>query len=433
MLEHKTIKGRTAAAIAASIETGLFRRKTGQDERLPTVRDLADALKVSPATVAAAYRILRSRGLISGQGRRGTRAATRREAAPAAPRATATAAGAMDLASGNPDPALLPPLEPAIRSIDTSPHLSDAPPQLRALTAFAASEFSADGIDTPFVAIVGGARDALERTLREHLRTGDSVAVEDPGYPGVLDLLRSTALNPVPFALDDEGPLPDSVEQALRRGCRAIVITPRAQNPTGAAITPSRAADLQRVLRSFTNALLIENDYAAPIAGAPLITLVTESRPHWAIIRSTSQFLSPDLRLAVMAGDELTIARVRSRQAAGAGWVSGILQQLATAMWSDPSSARRLARAAGIYTQRREALLTALRARHIDARGRTGLNVWIPVREEHRVTHGLAERGWAVAPGERFRVVSPPAIRVTTATLTPPDAERFAGDLAAVR
>jgi DNA-binding transcriptional MocR family regulator len=101
-------------------------------------------------------------------------------------------------------------------------------------------------------------------------------------------------------------------------------------------------------------------------------------------------------------------------------------------MWSDPSSARRLARAAGIYAQRREALLAALRARDIDAYGRTGLNVWIPVREEHRVTHGLAERGWAVAAGERFRIASPPAIRVTTATLTPPDAERFADALSEV-
>ena len=432
MLIQKAIKGRTAAAIAASVESSLFQARIGRDDRLPTVRDLAASLKVSPATVAAAYRILRSRGLIAGEGRRGTRVAVG-SVTPGTPQAATDVAASIDLASGNPDPALLPPLEPALRSIDTSPHLYGAPAQLRALATFAASEFATDGIDARCVAVAGGALDAIERTLREHLRTGDSVAVEDPGYPGILDGLRAAGLNPVPCPIDDDGPLPDAIEHALRRGCRAIVVTPRAQDPTGAAISQARAADLRRVLRPFASVLLIENDYAAPIAGAPCITLVDESRPHWVVIRSTSAFLGPDLRLAVMTGDELTIARILNRQAAGARWVSGILQQLALAMWSDPSSARRLARAADIYAQRREALLTALRARHIDARGRSGLSVWIPVREEHRVTHGLAERGWAVAPGERFRIASPPAIRVTTATLTPPDAERLADDLAAVR
>jgi DNA-binding transcriptional MocR family regulator len=319
-----------------------------------------------------------------------------------------------------------------MRFLDMTPRLYGDPTELRALIMFAVGEFSADGIDARHVAILGGALDAIERTLREHLRPADAVAVEDPCFPGVLDLLRSSGFKVVPFSVDDEGPIPESVEQAVRRRCHAVVVTPRAQNPTGAAITASRAADLQRVLRPFTNVLVIENDYAAPIAGAPPVTVVNESRAHWAVVRSVSKFLGPDLRLAVTAGDELTIARVRSRQATGARWVSGILQQLALAMWSDPSSARRLARAAEIYAQRREALLAALRTRRIEARGRTGLNVWIPVLEEHRVTHALAERGWAVAPGERFRIASPPAVRVTTATLTPPDADRFADALAGV-
>jgi DNA-binding transcriptional MocR family regulator len=133
-----------------------------------------------------------------------------------------------------------------------------------------------------------------------------------------------------------------------------------------------------------------------------------------------------------MAGDPLTIARVQGRQSLGARWVSGILQQLALAMWSDPSSGRRLARAAEIYAQRRAALVAALAARGIDARGRSGLNVWVPVSEESLVTHALAERGWAVAAGERFRIASPPGIRVTTAALTPPEIDRFADALADV-
>jgi DNA-binding transcriptional MocR family regulator len=156
----------------------------------------------------------------------------------------------------------------------------------------------------------------------------------------------------------------------------------------------------------------------------------TAGAARWAVVRSTSKFLGPDLRLAVVAGDELTIARVRGRQSLGPLWVSTILQQLALALWADPASGRRLARAGEIYAQRRAALLDALETRAIKAHGRSGLNVWIPVRDEARITQRLSSSGWAVAPGERFRIASPPGIRVTIATLAPPDAARFAAALA---
>ena len=427
---QRWITGTTAATIAHSIEQGLHRGRTAPGDLLPTVRELAEGLEVSPATVAAAYKALRHRGLISGHGRRGTVVA-RRPPAPSSARHELAATGAVDLATGNPDPSLLPPLAPALGAISPEPHLYGASQHVRAFTTFAAGEFEADGIDARFVTVVSGALDGIERILREHLRPGDHVAVEDPSFPGLLDLLKASAFVVVPFAVDDQGPVPEDVDAALRRRCHAIVVTPRAQNPTGAAISERRARDIQRILRGHPDVLLIENDCAGPISGAPSTTLTAAAR-RWAVVRSTSKFLGPDLRVAVMAGDELTISRVQGRQALGARWVSGILQQLALAMWSDPSSGRRLARAADTYAQRRTALLDALAARGVEARGRSGLNVWVPVREESVVTRALAERGWAVAAGERFRIASAPAVRVTTATLAPPETERFADALADV-
>ena len=429
---HKWIAGSTAAAIASSIEQGLHRGRTGPGDPLPTVRDLAEGLKVSPATVAAAYKLLRHRGLISGHGRRGTLVARRAPTLLSAASGHApAAAGAIDLTTGNPDPALLPPLAPALAAISPEPRLYGAPQHIRPFVTFAAGEFEADGIDARFVTVVSGGLDGIERILREHLRPGDHVAVEDPGFPGLLDLLKASAFLVLPFGVDDEGPLPQEFEAALRRKCHAVVITPRAQNPTGAAITDRRARELRRIIRGFPDVVLVENDCAGPISGAPPVTL-TGGVQRWAVVRSTSKFLGPDLRVAVMAGDELTVSRVQGRQSLGARWVSGILQQLALAMWSDPSSGRRLARAADIYAQRRTALLDALASRGIEARGRSGLNVWVPVREESTVTHGLAERGWAVAAGERFRIASPPGIRVTIATLASPDTGHFADALAEV-
>ena len=425
------VSGRTAAAIAASLEQQLHARTRGPGDSLPTVRELAATLRVSPATVAAAYRILRTRGMVAGQGRRGTRVA----AGPVAPvqsAAPAVPAGAVDLATGNPDPLLLPAVEPALHAIEDDVRLYGDQPETGGLVAFASAEFEADGVPGRSVAVLSGAMDAIERVLREHLRPGDGVAIEDPSFPGLIDLISASGYTAMPFGNDDEGPLPDAVHAAVTRGCRAIITTPRAQNPTGAALNAARAIELKRILRAFPELLVIENDYAAPIAGATFQTARADSRNRWTVIRSTSKFLGPDLRVAVMAGDDLTVSRVRGRQALGARWVSHILQQLTLALWSDPSSGRRLARAGEIYAQRRRAALAALREYGIEARGASGFNIWIPVRDEAHVVRELSDRGWAVAAGERFRIRSGPGIRVTVSTLPPAEAARFAADLAAV-
>jgi DNA-binding transcriptional MocR family regulator len=423
------IRGRTAGDIGRSIEQELHGGRLPPGAPLPPIRELAATLRVSPATVAAAYKALRTRGLVCGSGRGGTRVAPH-PPSPVSNARAAVAAGLIDLATGNPDPLLLPPLDGALRAITHAPRLYGEPAESAPLTRFAAAELEADGIHAPATTIVSGALDGIERLLREHLRPGDAVAVEDPGFPALLDLLAAAGFAPLPVALDEEGLRPDPLAVALSRA-RALILTPRAQNPTGAVMTSARAADLRRILRTQAGLLLIENDPVSAVAGAPAITL-SGAVSRWAIVRSVSKFLGPDLRLAVVAGDELTIARVEGRHALGPRWVSSILQQLALSLWSDPASGRLLARAGEIYAQRRAAMLAALAARGIAASGRSGFNVWIPVRQEAAVVAALAERGWGVMPGERFRLRAPPAIRVTVSTLTAADAERFADDLSHV-
>ena len=428
-MKHISFRGATAFEIADSIER--HARTVDSDEQLPTIRELATTLRVSPVTVAAAYRLLHARGLAVGHGRRGTR--LRAQSAPQLPtlRSTRAADGVLDLATGNPDPALLPSTDAALRGLHADSHLYGEPAELRSLIAFATAEFEADGIPAAAVTVTSGALDALERVLREHTRAGDRIVVEDPTLPGFLDLIASLGLTPQPCAIDHEGLQPDAFARSLSPQTKAVIVTPRGQNPTGSAMSTRRATDLSRLLRRRSHVVPIEIDPLGPVSGAPMATLSDPPPEHWVSVKSTSKFLGPDLRVAVVAGDATTIARVERRQALGARWVSHLLQRLTLSLWSDPSSGRRFARAADVYAQRRQALIDALAAYKITAYGRSGLNVWIPVREETATVQALAERGWGVAAGERFRIRSAPAIRVTTSALVPDEAQRFAADFAA--
>jgi DNA-binding transcriptional MocR family regulator len=167
------------------------------------------------------------------------------------------------------------------------------------------------------------------------------------------------------------------------------------------------------------------------VAGADYVPLHGTSS-HWAVIRSLSKVIGPDLRIALMAGDPLTISRVEGRQLLGPGWVSHLLQQVAAQLLGSASTTKLIARAERTYATRRQTLIEALGEHGIDAYGRSGLGVWIPLQEEAATTRLLLERGWAVSPGERYRLGSLPGIRITTTALEAAEAGELAAALAEI-
>jgi DNA-binding transcriptional MocR family regulator len=208
-------------------------------------------------------------------------------------------------------------------------------------------------------------------------------------------------------------------------------VTPRGQNPVGAAQDADRARELREVLDRHPDVLLIEDDHLGPVAGCALHTLAPRRR--WAATRSVAKALGPDLRLAILTGDEQTVSRVRGRQLCGPGWVSHVLQTLVFELWGDEQTRQGVQHACAVYAERRESLINALAERAVPASGASGLNVWVPVAEEASVMAALLQRGWVVAPGVRYRLgASAPAIRITSATLTSPESLQLAEDLADV-
>lgn len=414
---------------ANSIAEDMERRIRGglmeEGERLPSIRSLAEELGLSPATVAAAYQRLRNRGLVVAT-RRGTVVAPK----PELPVRSAVSGKAIgrDVSDGNPDLRLLPDLgrlDPTAEPIQYGESQN-----LTALVELGREMFESDGVPAEHIAVVGGSHDGVERALAAHLLPGDRVGVEDPGYAGSHDLVRAMGLVGYPVLVDDEGPIPGDMERALIDGLAAVVLTNRAQNPTGAALSENRARELALVFDRYPEVLVIEDDHAGPVCGAPFRTTVTEERNRWIVVRSFGKYLAPDLRVALMVGDGLTLRRVQSKQLVGTGWVSQMLQRLVVRGLSDVECVAALEAAERSYRERRERLLDELRERGVPASAPSGFNVWIPVDRETEVWGRLRDAGWVVAPGEAFRIESDPAIRVTISSLDLEDMSPLAEDIA---
>ena len=417
------IDGTTAAGIAASVRdlVGIGRMRAG--DALPPIRSLAQELGVNRNTVAAAYRLLVTAGVAETHGRGGTAIAL----VPDVDRDGASLRRELvDLASGNPDPSLLPDVVPYVRGYETS--LYGAPAEHEALSAWAQDRLGED-VGQPFrVVVTHGAVDAIERLLAAHLTRGDAVAVEDPCFLAHISTLRLNGFAAAPVAVDACGMSARGLEQALEGGARAVICTPRAQNPTGASVTPERAEELRAVLARHPHVLVIEDDHFWALSAAPYQRVTPAGMPRWALVRSVAKFLGPDLRVALVAADELTADRLHARLGPATTWVSHLLQHAVAGMLADPQVERLRAAARDAYAERAALLVAALRARGVElAIAPDGLNVWL----DTTVTPGaLAARGWRVRPADAFAVGKTiNAVRVTTSTLTADQAEAFAADL----
>lgn len=375
--------------------------------RLPTVRELASELGVSPATISQAWQALARAGLIESRGRAGS--FVRRGAAEGpATRMRGMAAPndpvRLDLSRGTPDPLVLPPLGPAISRISARADVGSYQdePVLPGLAAVLRDSWPSEAES---IAVVDGALDAISRTLDQVVRFGDRVVVEHPGFPPFLDLLDLLGAEAIPVAIDEHGMSPDGLAAALRRRPSAVLLQPRAQNPTGASMTPARVEALARVIRStegVDDLVVIEDDHSGLISTEGDVTLGAHLPDRVVHVRSFAKSHGPDLRIAAVGGPRDLIGRIMARRMLGPGWTSRLLQSILLDLLTDGAAIDAVAEARRAYYTRQRALGDALRARGVPVMHADGINLWMPVLSERSTLVQLAAAGIRVAGGTPF-------------------------------
>ncbi|MCU1414683.1 MAG: aminotransferase class I/II-fold pyridoxal phosphate-dependent enzyme [Microbacteriaceae bacterium] len=420
-----------AAAVARLITSG----DLAPGDRLPTVRELASDLSVSPATVSHAWQALSGVGLIVSRGRSGSfvRAAPRKWLPPRYQGlAGQLEATRLDLSTGTPDPELLPGLGSAFSKASmrasTASYLEQ--PVIPELEQVLRDTWP---YPVQTITVVDGALDALSRAMELVVRFGDRVVVEDPGFPPIFDLLEHFGAVRVPVGGDAEGMRPDLLAEALTLRPAAIVLQPRAQNPTGRSLTRERAGQLADVIhrsRHASDAVVLEDDHSGAIATADDVSLGSWLPGQVLHIRSFSKSHGPDLRIAGVGGPTELVERLVARRILGPGWTSRMLQTMLHDLLTDRVSVQEVAHARDTYHSRQLRLSEALLAHGVALPAGDGINTWLPVADERAAIVHLAAAGIRAAAGTPFQAGAGPGFVRVTVGLVRDDFDSVAENLA---
>lgn len=315
-----------------------------------------------------------------------------------------TATGTLDLSTGTPDTELLPSLAPVISRLPTDITITSYidRPVLAELEAVLHERW-------PFPAeamtVLDGAVDALDRLITATVSFGDTVVVEDPTFPPILDMLERAGANICGVALGDEGVDLSALRKALGQNPTLAIFQLQAQNPTGISTTPRRAAAVAELFRTMApNTWIVEDNHIGDLAIDRSITLGSYLPDRVVHVHSFSKSHGPDLRIAAVGGAAAPINEVIDRRRLGPSWTSRLIQHVLLSLISSNEVIEIVSRAADTYASRRETLITGLNADGILVGEAEGLNLWVPVADGQRSVVALALDGIGVAAGAPFQL-----------------------------
>jgi DNA-binding transcriptional MocR family regulator len=264
------------------IEEDLASGRLRPRDRLPGLRDLADALKLNYTTVARAYAEARKRGLLDARAGSGTFVRGRTQTLPLA------GGGSVEMSMNMPPepPELAARLRESAACLlaDTDPYRLlryqdfGGTPADRA----AGREWLRQRLphcDENTVLVCPGIHSVLVALVSQLARAGDTICLDTLAYPGIKAIASQLNVRLQGLARDDEGPLPHAFE-ALCKSERpaAFYCNPTLQNPSTLTLSAIRREALVDVALRYNVPIIEDDAYAMlPQTGpAPLATLAPE-------------------------------------------------------------------------------------------------------------------------------------------------------------
>lgn len=261
------------------------------------------------------------------------------------------------------------------------------------------------------IAIVSSAIHGLSVSLDLLVQGGDTVLMEEPGWPGMREITRLKGARPLPVAVSEKGIHLKGIQRLLgRHRPRAVFLTPSHQAPTGVTLDYNRRLAFLNLLQGHPTWILeADFDHEFHYDSPPLPSLHAMDRTGRVLyFGSFSKVMLPELRMGFIVGPAAFIRMLRTLVLAGSGHTPGLPQRAMTDFLMGGHYDHHIRRLRRIYLRRRNLMVSELRRELPDftfASPKGGLNLWVRLPEGMdadilqarllaRGIHVLTGRGW---------------------------------------
>lgn len=372
-------------AVYRQIRDAILDGRLRAGEVLPSSRELAGRLQVSRNTVLLAYDRLRAEGFLASRAGAGTFVSDGiRPRAPRGPRGSPlrprgiwddipegrdmSATGAdFDFRPGIPDASRFPfaawrarlSSQLHLRAVGTGANIGAAGhPEFRRAIARHVGVSRAVLATEDDIFVTSGSQQALDLIARVLLEPGETVAVEDPGYPLPRRAFHAYGCQVAGVPVDDQG----LVVEAIPDEARLVYVTPSHQYPLGMTMSMRRRQALLAWAQR-RDAAIVEDDYDSEFryGGRPLEPLQSQdSSGRVLYVGSFSKVMLPTLRLGFLVAPASLHAAFRKAKYL-ADWHTAVPGQAAAAMFIDDGLlGHHLRRMRRVYAERHQRIVSLL-------------------------------------------------------------------------
>lgn len=266
------------------------------------------------------------------------------------------------------------------------------------------------------VVVVPGSQSGLTSVFRALVPPAGPLLIESPTYWGAILAARQSGVRLVPVPSDAHGPDPAELDRCFREtGARAFYAQPNYANPTGSQWSAGRADAVLDVVREH-GAFLVEDDWAHDLGidTRPRPVAAHDDAGHVVHVRSLTKSMSPAVRIGAVIARGPARDRILADRSAESMYVSGLLQQAALEVLSDPGWTTHLRRLRTQLHDRRDLLVDSIREHapslRVDHVPRGGLHLWARLPDHtdtQRLVRDCEADGTYVAAGDEWFPAEP--------------------------
>ena len=407
-------------AIADALEKDVTEGVLRDGTRLPTHRELADRLGVTPLTITRAYKEAARRGLIDSTVGRGTFVRT---VAPAHETTLVSESTFVDLSKNIVEGSGAIDLDGRVtndlRSLLRDPNYPATEGTFRHRSA-AAAFLNSYGVTTEAdrVILTPGAQPAILSILAALCHPGDTIFAEELTYPRLTSMAAFLHLKVQPLPCDEEGVIPRAFEKAFRNvRPKAAYLIPNFQNPTGTVMPLKRRQEIAAIARRNQLPIIEDDVYGFLLEDRfpPISALTPDFGCH---VTSLSKSLTPSLRLGFASVPTSMVERVTSAFAAMTAFTSTLSAEVFTQLFENGVTNRVMAEKREMVRTNRRIAERALEGVSIEGH-QMSPHLWLRLPahcDARELSDRTRQRGIDIAPAAAFALTRsnlPSAVRIS--------------------